>query len=556
MHKILFQPANQSVNVAAGTTILAASRLAGVVIDAPCNGAGHCGKCAVQVAPSDLPKLTIHAAHHLSVEQEEAGIVLACHAELHGDLTVQIPQRHEHDLKIVTGGVSHTVAHQPFISKQYDPELSETIVLAGEHVLAREPGDTTADTYGVVVDIGTTTLAVGLIDLTTGVEIVTRSALNPQTVYGQDVLSRIKFAAEENGLATLRSAIIDELNQLIVAAATEAGIRRDTIYEVIFSGNSCMLHLATGVDPAPLGRLPFTPAIRGGNHLPAPAYSLDIAPAGIVWLPPIISAYVGADITAGIVAAELPSLSGVTLFIDIGTNGEMVLARDGRLSATATAAGPAFEGMNISCGMRAAAGAIEAVTIPLSGELALKTIGGGTATGICGSGLMDLNAELVRTGVIARSGRFADPTTGTLPAPLAERLQKEGGKTTFRLTDALTFTQNDVRQVQLAKGAIRAGIDLLLQAKEISPSQIDRVYIAGSFGYHLQEESLLTLGLLPREVGGKVTFLGNTAKSGGEMLLLNQQLRSELIKLVDQVDVVELAANPAFDRAFMEAMKF
>jgi uncharacterized 2Fe-2S/4Fe-4S cluster protein (DUF4445 family) len=556
MYKILFQPDNLSVDVDAGTTILAASRLAGVLIEAPCNGAGHCGKCAVRVKPHDLDKLTIHAAHHLSVEQEEAGIVLACHAELLGDLTVQIPLRTEHDLKIITGGVSHTVEHQPFISKRYEPETNETIVLAGDRLLTREPGNTEADTYGVVVDIGTTTLAVGLIDLTTGIEIVARSALNPQTVYGQDVLSRIKFASEVNGIATLHSAIISELNQLIAAAATEAGIRRDQIYEAIFSGNSCMLHLATGVDPAPLGRLPFTPTIRGGNHLAAPDCGLDIATTGLVWLPPIISAYVGADITAGIVAGELHKLAGVTLFIDIGTNGEMVLARDGSLAATATAAGPAFEGMNISCGMRAAAGAIEAVTLSLSGELTVKTIGDGTATGICGSGLMDLTAELVRTGVIAKSGRFTDPATGTLPAPLADRLQKEGGKTSFRLTDTLIFSQNDVRQVQLAKGAIRAGIDLLLQAKEITPSAIDRVYIAGSFGYHLQEESLLTLGLLPREVAGKVTFLGNTAKSGGEMLLLNQQQRADLIDLVDKVEIVELAANPAFDRAFMEAMKF
>jgi uncharacterized 2Fe-2S/4Fe-4S cluster protein (DUF4445 family) len=556
MYKILFQPANQSVDVDAGTTILAASRLAGVLIEAPCNGAGHCGKCAVRIEPQDLDKLTIHAAHHLSVEQEKAGVVLACHAELHGDLTVQIPQRNEHDLKIITGGVSHTVEHHPFISKRYDQANGDTIVLAGDRGLTREPGKTEADTYGVVVDIGTTTLAVGLIDLITGVEIVAKSALNPQTVYGQDVLSRIKFAAETNGITTLRSAIISELNQLIAAAATEAGIRRDNIYEVIFSGNSCMLHLATGVDPAPLGRLPFTPAIRGGNHLAAPACGLDVAAEGLVWLPPIISAYVGADITAGIVAGELHKLAGVTLFIDIGTNGEMVLAQDGNLAATATAAGPAFEGMNISCGMRAAAGAIEAVTIHLSGEFEIKTIGGSTATGICGSGLMDLTAELVRTGVIAKSGRFTDSMTGTLPASLADRLQKEAGKTSFRLTDTLIFTQNDVRQVQLAKGAIRAGIDLLLQAKGITPAAIDRVYIAGSFGYHLQEESLLTLGLLPREVAGKVTFLGNTAKSGGEMLLLNQKLRADLIDLVDQVDIVELAANPAFDRAFMEAMKF
>jgi uncharacterized 2Fe-2S/4Fe-4S cluster protein (DUF4445 family) len=186
----------------------------------------------------------------------------------------------------------------------------------------------------------------------------------------------------------------------------------------------------------------------------------------------------------------------------------------------------------------------------------VKTIGGGPAKGICGSGLMDLTAELVRTGVISKSGRFADPSGGTLLEPLAKRLGKADGKNVFTLNESLSFTQNDVRQVQLAKGAIRAGIDLLLQAHAVTPAAIDRVYIAGSFGYHLREESLLTIGLLPPEVAGKVSFLGNTAKSGGEMLLLNRNLRQELIALVENVEVVELAANPSFDRAFMEAMKF
>jgi uncharacterized 2Fe-2S/4Fe-4S cluster protein (DUF4445 family) len=556
MATVTFLPDNLSITVAPGTTILQASRLAGALIEAPCNGAGHCGKCAVRVSPRDLEKLVIHAPHHLSIEQEESGIVLACHAELHGDLSVTILRNEEHDLQIVTGGVSHTIERNPFISKRYDPARDETLVLGGDSILAREAGDTTWGNFGVVVDIGTTTLAAGLIDLASGIEIVSRSALNPQTVYGQDVLSRIRFAADEGGLETLRSSLLMEINRLIGEAAAEAGIATDSIHEVIFSGNSCMLHLATGVDPAPLGRIPFTPTIRGGNHLPASSCRLEIAPHGLVWLLPIISAYVGGDITAGILAGELHKLSGVTLFIDIGTNGEMILARDGRLSATATAAGPAFEGMNISCGMRAAAGAIEEVSFSPLSDLSLKTIGGSAPRGICGSGLMDLTAELVRTGVVGRSGRFADPSAGNLPEALAARLRKINGKTVFTLGEGLAFTQTDVRQVQLAKGAIRAGIDLLLDAHATTAGEIDRVYIAGSFGFHLREESLLTLGLLPAEVAGKVTFLGNTAKSGGEMLLLDHTLRSELLQLVDSVEVVELAANPAFDRAFMEAMKF
>lgn len=545
-----------SIDVPPGTTILEAARLAGILIEAPCNGAGHCGKCAVRVPPADLASLVIHAPHHLSHEQEEGGLVLACHAEIQGDLTVRVPRRGETGLKIVTGGVSHDIERYPFVRKSYDRERDETVIHAGEAIIAREPGDTTDSLHGVVVDIGTTTLAVGLVDLLTGVEIASRSALNPQSVHGQDVLSRIRFATEPAGLETLCKCLIGELNRLIGDAAMEAGLRATDIREVIFSGNSCMLHLATRIDPAPLGRLPFTPAIRGGNHLTAADVGLTSAPNGLVWLPPLISAYVGADIAAGIVAAQLHRLHGTTLFIDIGTNGEMVLAHDGRLSATATAAGPAFEGMNISCGMRAAAGAIEEVSFSPLSDLALKTIGGGAAVGICGSGLMDLVAELVRTEVVGASGRFVTPDSPGLPVPLRRRLETQQGKTAFRLTDTIIFTQNDVRQVQLAKGAIRAGIDLLLRSRGITPAGIDRVYIAGSFGYHLREESLLTLGLLPPEVRGRVSFLGNTAKSGGEMLLLSSKLRGELAELVNHVEVVELAANPAFDRAFMEAMRF
>jgi len=264
---VTFIPDNYTISVAQGTTILQASRLAGVVIDAPCNGAGHCGKCAVRVSPGDLGKLVIHAPHHLSVEQEEAGIVLACHAELHGDLTVTIPRNEEHGLQIITGGVSHTIERNPFISKHYNPVADETVVLGGGTVLTREPGNSASENFGVVVDIGTTTLAAGLIDLSSGIEIVSRSALNPQTVYGQDVLSRIRFAADKGGLETLRSSLISEINRLIGEAAVEAGIGIGSIHEVIFSGNSCMLHLATGVDPAPLGRLPFTPTI--GSTCPA-----------------------------------------------------------------------------------------------------------------------------------------------------------------------------------------------------------------------------------------------------------------------------------------------
>jgi uncharacterized 2Fe-2S/4Fe-4S cluster protein (DUF4445 family) len=333
-----------------------------------------------------------------------------------------------------------------------------------------------------------------------------------------------------------------------------AGIERERVFEVIFSGNTCMLHLAAGVDPSPLGKIPFTPSITGGFHLSSEQIGLHIAPKGIVYLPHIISAYVGADISVGILAADLNRLPGVSLFIDIGTNGELVLAVDGVLTASATAAGPAFEGMNISCGMRAADGAVERVLFKPGGTIEIGIIGETEPVGICGSGLMDLVALLIQEKIIAKSGRFATPD-GT-PVELLERLEGEGAGRAFRIAPHVSLTQKDVRQVQLAKGAIRAGIELLLSRAGVASAELDRILIAGSFGYHLSEESLLILGLLPPDAVGKISFLGNTSRSGGELLLLNSHLRDELAEIVSQVTSVELAADPAFERVFVEAMKF
>ena len=555
MSHVSFLPDRIEIDVPSGTTVLAAARLAGLTVEAPCNGAGHCGKCVVRIPPEQLVAVEIPESYHLSPEREELGWILACHARLRGDVTIFIPARNESGLRIITTGEKRRgVALSPWISKSFDPESCRTFVRADERLLTIEPGDTTADICGIVVDIGTTTLVVALVDLVSGKELASESALNPQSLHAQDVLSRIKFCAEPGGLARMQGELIAELNRLIAEITAAAGVSRSWIYEAVFSGNTCMLHLAAGTDPAPLGKYPFIPTLTGGNHLEAVDLGLAIAAKGLVYLPPVISAYVGADITAGILAAELKELTGTTLFIDIGTNGEMILARDGFLAATSTAAGPAFEGMNISHGMRAAVGAIEGVRISSSGAVDMEVIGEGEATGICGSGLMDLVAELVQNRIVGANGKFA--AADRLPEPLGHRIEKENGSTQFRVSDNVFLTQKDLRQVQLAKGAIRAGIDILLDERGVTASEVDRVYIAGSFGFHLREDSLLTLGLLPPECAGKVSFLGNTSQSGGELLLLSHLLRVELETLTPLVARVELTGRADFDRVFMKAMGF
>ncbi len=552
MHRVHFLPHDKTALVPDGTTLLEAARRADVLIEAPCNGAGHCGKCLVRTPREDLAHLETDVSPQNPDEATSA--VLACHAVIRGDVRITVPERTEQGVVVMDRGQYHTVASLPYVYKQYDEATGTTSVRADGRLLAKEEGNTERLCAGIVFDIGTTTLVAVLMDLATGRELAVASALNPQCLHAQDVLSRIRFAAVDNGLSRLQQDVIGALNGLIGEVTGSAGILPEYVYEAVFSGNSCMLHLAAGVDPAPLGRLPFTSTIRGHDHILAREINLNISHHGLVYLPRVISAYVGADISAGILAADLAALPGVSLFIDIGTNGELALAVDGEIITSATAAGPAFEGMNITCGMRAANGAIERVAISADGELSYETIAGEEARGICGSGLMDLVAELISSRVITPSGRFA--RVDQLTPQLAHRLEGEGNVRLFRVSDRVTLSQKDVRQVQLAKGAIRAGLDLLLKRAGVSPDRVDRVLIAGSFGYHLKESSLLALGLLPAETAGKVTFLGNTARGGGEMLLLNSQLRERLDKLVDGISSVELAADPHFERVFVEAMAF
>jgi len=557
MVTIHFLPANRSVTVPRGTTILAAARLAGVTIDSPCNGAVVCGKCAVHLAQDSLHRIEQKGEHQLSKRQQLAGFVLACAAEAIGDIVVDVPEGpSELKLNITSHGESVAVALLPHITKVYQPERDVTTVYGGSTPLAEEEGDSSEESFGVVVDIGTTTLVVSLVDLALGVEVASASALNPQSRHAQDVLSRIRMAADEHGMAELHDSVIAEINRLISEVSNEAGVRRERIYEVVLSGNTCMLHLAAGVNPASLGKYPYTPTLRCGSFLDAAQFGIAIAWGGLVYLPPIISAYVGADITAGLQAVRLHDERDSVLFVDIGTNGEMALCHGGRLFATSTAAGPAFEGMNISFGMRAGEGAIERFSFLRDGAAKIQTIGKTEAVGICGSGLMDVVAALVSHGVIGKNGKFVSPENPELEPAIARRLVPQDGKLVFHLTDTVWLTQKDVRQVQLAKGAIRAGVEFLLREAGVEAASLAKVLIAGSFGFHLTASSLTTIGLLPPEIAGNIEFVGNTAKSGGEAFLLNRDSRREMAHLVTEIEVVELANCPDFDKVFVKCLSF
>jgi len=395
---------------------------------------------------------------------------------------------------------------------------------------------------------------VSLLDLGTGSHVGSASALNPQAVHAQDVLSRIKLGSTPDGLALLHGEIMTEIDRLIGVLAFEARIPRRRIYEVVVAGNTCMLQLAANVDPEPLGRYPYTPTLAGCQHMSAAGLGLSVSPFGIVYFPSVVSGFVGADITAGILATRLAEADGVTLFVDIGTNGEMVLARNGHLQATSTAAGPAFEGMNIACGMRAASGAIERVSLE-GGAVQVRTIDDAPPVGLCGSGLMDAVAELAAHGVIEASGRFTKDRD-RLPPGLQAQFSTRDGKQVFRLTPEVYLSQGDIRQVQLAKGAVRAGIDVLLHRNGLTAIDVDRALIAGSFGYHLTVRSLVDIGLFPPEFAGKVEYVGNTSRTGAEALLTNADSRDTLERVVRTVDPVELANDEGFTKVFVAAMAF
>ncbi len=558
MAKVTFLPSNAVAELPPGATILDAARKAGIVIETPCNGTGKCGKCKVTLPDTRPPVVSIQGSHGLNPQEEGAGVVLACQTQVQGDVMVELADGGPGEsVRILEAGTSTALEVDPFVRKECSLPRQKTTVYGGSRVIAVEEGNTTDALYGVVVDIGTTTLVATLVDVTKGKEIESTSALNPQSLHGQDVLSRIKLASGKEGLALLHGLLSAEISRMIEELTARTGVSRKHIYEIVYSGNACMLHLATGTDPSPLGRYPYTPNLRGGNRLPTNGDGvLHVADCASIYLPPIISGFVGADITSGILATRLHEREGITLFIDIGTNGEMVIAHGGRLVASSTAAGPAFEGMNITFGMRAGTGAIESFELNGGDQPLIGTIGRSAAAGICGSGLLDIVGELVTHGIIDGNGRLGRTGHGAGPSPLKERLGLVGGKPVFHLIDGVYLSQGDIRQVQLAKGAIRTGIEYLLRDTGVSPAEVDEVLIAGAFGYHLREKNLVAVGLLPEAFRGKINFVGNTSRTGGVAFLLNKSYREEIERVVKTVRTIELANYRDFDKTFVNFLRF
>ena len=605
--RVTFQPRETSTRVPPGTTLFHAAAWIGQPIESTCGGRGTCGKCRVKILSGPAP-VSVADQHHLDAAQIEEGWRLSCQAEVHSETVAEVP-RLLGTPKTAMFGVGRQVLLDPNVHKVHlklePPELHDqrsdlkrleealaaegyplsadlqalrqlpkalrdadfdcTAVLCGADLVAIEPGNTTHASYGAAFDLGTTTIVGTLIDLNTGEARAVASSLNAQAVHGGDVLSRISYTmGKREGLGELQRMAALTFNTLLEDLGRQAAVPADRIYEVTIAGNATMQHLLLGLDPEPISVTPFAPTVTKGVEVRADLLGLAIHPNGRVYLFPHLGAYVGGDIVAGLLATALPRGDKLRLFVDVGTNGEIALGWEKRTVATAAPAGPAFEGAEISCGMRATRGAIEGVRI---GEdaVTLQTIGDAPPVGLCGSGLIDAVAQLYRRGLLDATGRMrsAEDVRATHPEPLRARLVTWEGVRAFVLatpeetgSTAVVLTQKDIRQLQFAKGSIATGIQVLMNEMGVKAADLQDVLLAGAFGSYIHPDSARTIGLVPPVALERIRAVGNAAGEGAKIALLSYREREAAEGMPSRVEYLELSGREDFNDLFMKALGF
>lgn len=517
------------VSCKSGANLLQTLLDAGIFVDNACSGKGICGKCKVKVLNGFLSEASETEKKVLKEQELEDGIRLSCLAEVTGDVEIALLQK-ERKHKVLTGG--------------YIPEFQRDVYESG---------------YGVAIDIGTTTVVTALIDLQTGKEIANASMINAQKHFGLDVLTRITYEYEnpETGARELQEVIVKSINAMLGEVCQEAGVNRRDIREIDVAANCTMMHMLLGVDARSIGRAPYKPEFLNAQTLPAKEIGIEAGENTILYCLPQVSAYIGADIVAGAYVCEMQNAKGNVLFIDIGTNGEIVLASKGKLLCCSCAAGPALEGMNISSGMRATEGAVEDVEISEKG-ISLKVIGDQTPVGICGSGILAVLRELLKSGIVKKTGVFVKKDKLEETDYRYSMIRMNGTKREFILKEEpeLLITQGDVRQVQLAKGAILSGFTALCKKAGIQMEELDKVMIAGQFGAHLPADSLTGTGILPKVVEDKLVYVGNSSKTGAYMTLMSEKIKREMEELAEKMEYMELAETENYERIFTECMIF
>jgi len=575
-------PQGRSIRVRKNIVLIDALQEAGVNPISFCNKQGLCGKCFVEILKGKPPKPDTREKEFLARKRLPGNFRLACLYRITGDLTVRIPEAARLSLMpVLKHGYRRTILPDPAVRKvvfapfrppdlasplslsdqirayfprlgkkaspallkdlaalQDDPSGKATaIVYDGTEILDFEAADTAEQNFGLAVDIGTTTLVAELVNLNTGKTIEAATALNGQSRFGADVISRITTVFQDPLKSeALRTAVLDSLQAMVEGMLEKHHIPARHVYEAVIAGNTAMNHLFLGSPVKTLAVSPYHAVFSALPPLPASETGLRMNPRGKVYVAPNIKSFVGGDIAAGLAAIDLARQKGDFLFIDLGTNGEIVLKRGRQFTATSTAAGPAFEGMNISHGMLAVPGAVYKAED--ADGLKLMTIGNRPALGICGTGLIDLVSLFLDRGAISRQGRI----TG--------REKKIG------VGPDLFLSQKDVREVQLAMAAIKTGIRLLLGLHKLAVTDLDGIYVAGAFGNYLNIPNSMKLGLLPRLERKKIMFVGNSSLAGAKALLVSRQERVRCERLAQRIRHVSLATDAAFQKTFIGALEF
>ena len=607
-HIVDFQPVGRRGACPADESLLECARELGVTLVNVCGGVGRCGRCQVVLMEGELTQVTSRERETLTAEQLAQGRRLACQAHPRSDCRLLVPPESlTASQRTQVEGQEIPVRPDPLVEQVtlelVPPSLGsgegvedlgddETRVLEGlrvQHGVDAErididvlrvlspllraqdwrvrvavrdgevihAGVPSGPLLGLAVDLGTTKIAGYLVDLESGETLAARGIMNPQIAYGEDVVGRATRAQRSpEDAARMQELVTEALNGLATALCDEVGVTPEEIVSAVVVGNTAMHHLFLRLPVRQLTRAPYVPAVRDGLEVKARDARLDLAPGASVYLPPNVAGYVGADHVAMLLATEMARAQGVVLAIDIGTNTEVCLANQGCLTSTSCASGPAFEGAHIRYGMRAARGAIEYLRLSedeQGSRCHYQTIGDAPPVGLCGSGILDALAEIRRLGIVDGTGRMH-------PGP---GVRTVNGERVFVLVDeeesgldtAITITQKDVRELQLAKGAMRAGIQLLLEAQGLSAESIDQVVIAGAFGSYVNVSSAIAIGMLPDLPLDRFRQVGNAAGVGAKLALLSADKRREAETLARRTGYVELSTVPEFATRFAEAMQ-
>ncbi|MGA2802966.1 MAG: ASKHA domain-containing protein [Acidimicrobiales bacterium] len=602
---LTFEPTGLKVRIPPGVMLFDAASWNGIAVDSTCGGHGTCLKCKVKVL--DPVAISASDTRAFSADELDAGWRLACRVRVSTDLRVAVPPL-ETRPKAATVGVGRKVILRPAVQKRYveldKPSLSDqatdlerllsslddlelradlyvlrklgrvlrtsefraTAVVVDDVLIDVEPGDTSGRRFAIAFDLGTTTVVATLLDLSTGMPLAVQSMLNKQQSFGADVITRISATMTVDGaLGRLCRLAQESLNELAQAVCEAAGVSPSEVYEIAVAGNATMTHLVLGIDPGPLGVAPFILSTRTFPEILARQLGVEVHERARAVIFPSVGAYVGGDIVAGLCASGMDRDSRVRLFLDVGTNCELVVGNCDHLIATAAPAGPAFEGATVRCGMRASPGAIEVVKMTPAG-LELGVIGDAEPEGICGSGLVDAVAELIRLKLIDSSGRFASNEEAARVAPgIRARLTELGDERVFVLhwrgeegdiARSIYLLQRDVRELQSAKAAIATGWHILLETAGLTVEDLQEVVLAGAFGSYLSPVSAIRLGLVPALAVRQVLSAGNVAGEGAKMALLSMRERARAMALLAEVEYVELSDRADFNDRFVAQLPF